>query len=69
MDKTDYDQWFRSKVEEALRSDKPRLTHDAAIAAVQFRLGERRNVHTRRLSTAGANIALHSRGEYPGEYL
>ena len=37
-----YDQWFRAKVEEALRSEKPRLPHDAAVAKVQALLEERR---------------------------
>jgi len=37
-----YDQWFRAKVEEALRSEKPRLSHDAAVAKVQALLDERR---------------------------
>lgn len=38
-----YNQWFQAKVEEALRSDKPRLPHDAAMAKVQAMLEERRN--------------------------
>lgn len=37
-----YDQWFRAQVEEALRSDKPRLPHDAAMAKVQTLLEARR---------------------------
>jgi hypothetical protein len=37
-----YDQWFRAKVEEALRSEKPRLSHDAAMAKVHALLDERR---------------------------
>ena len=37
-----YNLWFRAKVEEALRSDKPRLPHDAAMAKVQALLKERR---------------------------
>ena len=37
-----YGQWFRAKVEEALRSEKPRLPHDAAVAKVQAMLDERR---------------------------
>lgn len=37
-----YDQWFRAKVEEAMRSEKPRLPHDAAMAKVQAVLEERR---------------------------
>jgi hypothetical protein len=37
-----YDQWFRAKVEEALRSEKPRLPHDAAMAKFQAMLEERR---------------------------
>jgi hypothetical protein len=45
---TSYDQWFRAKVEEALRSDKPRLPHDAAIAKVQAMLDERRKVRANR---------------------
>ena len=39
-----YDLWFRTKVEEALRSEKPRLPHDAAVAKVQALLEERRVV-------------------------
>ena len=38
-----YNQWFHAKVEEALRSDKPRLPHDAAMAKVQAMLEKRRN--------------------------
>ena len=37
-----YDQWFRAKVEEALRSEKPRLPHDAAMTKVQAMLEDRR---------------------------
>ena len=37
-----YNLWFRAKVEEALRSNKPRLPHDAAMAKVQAMLEERR---------------------------
>ena len=37
-----YDQWFRTKVAEALHSEKPRLPHDAAVAKVQALLEERR---------------------------
>jgi hypothetical protein len=37
-----YDQWFRAKIEEALRSEKPRLSHYAAMAKVQALLDERR---------------------------
>ena len=40
-----YDQWFRTKVEEALHSKKPRLPHDAAMAKVQAILEERRKAH------------------------
>ena len=43
-----YDQWFRAKVEEALRSEKPRLPHDAAIAKVQAVLDERRKARASR---------------------
>ena len=39
---TSYNQWFRAKVEEALRSEKTRLPHDAAMAKVQLMLEERR---------------------------
>ena len=39
---TSYNHWFRAKVEEALRSEKPRLPHDAAMAKVQLMLEERR---------------------------
>jgi hypothetical protein len=41
-----YDQWFRAKVEDALRSEKPRLPHDAAVAKIQAMLEERRKVRT-----------------------
>ena len=37
-----YNQWFRAKVEEALRSEKPRLPHDAAMAKIRAMLDERR---------------------------
>ena len=43
-----YDQWFRAKVEEAMRSEKPRLSHDAAMAKVQALLGERRQARANR---------------------
>jgi len=43
-----YDQWFRAKVEEALRSEKPRLPHDAAMAKVQSMLEERRKARASR---------------------
>ena len=45
---TSYDQWFRAKVEEALRSEKPRLPHDAAMAKVQALLNERREARANR---------------------
>ena len=34
--------WFRAKVEEALNSEKPRLSHDAAMAKVHAMLDDRR---------------------------
>ena len=37
-----YNHWFHTKVEEALRSNKTRLPHDAAMAKVQTMLEERR---------------------------
>ena len=40
-------QWFRAKVEEALRSEKPRLPHDAAMAKVRAVLEERRKKRER----------------------
>jgi hypothetical protein len=43
-----YDQWFRAKVEEALRSEKPGLPHDAAMARVQAALEERRKARAHR---------------------
>ncbi|WP_028605036.1 hypothetical protein [Ottowia thiooxydans] len=43
-----YDQWFCAKVEEALRSEKPRLPHDAAMAKVQAMLEERRQARATR---------------------
>ena len=39
-----HDQWFRAKVEEAMRSEKPRLPHDAAMAKVQAMIEECRKV-------------------------
>lgn len=45
---TSYDQWFRARVEEALHSEKPRLSHDAAMARVQAMLEDRRKVRTSR---------------------
>jgi hypothetical protein len=45
---TSYDLWFRAKVEEALRSEKSRLPHDAAIAKVQAALEERRKARAGR---------------------
>jgi hypothetical protein len=43
-----YDQWFRAKVEEALRSEKPRLPHDVAMAKVKAMLEERRQARANR---------------------
>lgn len=43
-----YDQWFRAKVDEALRSEKPRQPHDAAMAKVQAMLEERRKSRANR---------------------
>ena len=43
-----YDRWFRAKVEEALRSEKPRLPHDAAMVKVQGMLEERRKARANR---------------------
>lgn len=43
-----YNHWFRAKVEEALRSEKPRLPHDAAMAKVQAMLEERRKARADR---------------------
>lgn len=37
-----HDQWFRAKVEEAFRSKRPRLPHDAAMVTVRAVLAERR---------------------------
>ncbi|RFO96169.1 stability determinant [Rhodoferax lacus] len=42
-----HDQWFRAKVEEALRSEKPRLSHDAAMTKVQAMLDERRKARAK----------------------
>lgn len=39
---SNYNLWFHAKVQEAQRSEKPRLPHDAAIAKVQATLEERR---------------------------
>ena len=46
--KASYDQWFRAKVEEALRSEKLRLPHDAAMVKVQGMLEERRKARPNR---------------------
>ena len=43
-----YNLWFRAKVEQALRSEKPRLPHDAAMATVQTLLEERRKARANR---------------------
>lgn len=43
-----YNLWFRAKVEQALRSEKPRLPHDAAMAKVQTLLEERRKARANR---------------------
>ncbi len=43
-----HDQWFLAKVEEALRSEKPRLPHDAAMAKAQAMLEERRKARANR---------------------
>ena len=43
-----YNQWFRAKVKEALQSEKPRLSHDAAMVRVQTMLDERRNTRADR---------------------
>ena len=45
---TSYNQWFKARVEEALRSEKPRLPHDAAMAKVQAMLEERRKARANR---------------------
>ena len=45
---TSYNQWFKTKVEEALHSEKPRLPHDAAMAKVQAMLEERRKARASR---------------------
>jgi hypothetical protein len=37
-----YDAWFRSKVREAMTSDRPRVPHDAAMALVNAALDQRR---------------------------
>ena len=44
-----YYQWFRAKVEEAMRSEKPRLPQDAATVKVQAMLEERRKARANRL--------------------
>ena len=38
----DYDRWFRAKVQEALESTKPRLTHDEAVLKVRALLERKR---------------------------
>ena len=42
-----HDQWFRAKVEEAMRSEKPRSPHDSAMVKVQALLDERRKERER----------------------
>ena len=42
-----HDPWFRAKVEEAMRSKKPRPPHDAAMVKVQALLEERRKKRER----------------------
>ena len=43
-----HDQWFRAKVEEAMRSEKPRPPQDAAMVKVQAMLDERRKARANR---------------------
>jgi hypothetical protein len=43
-----YDRWFRTKMDEALQSEKPRLPHDAAMAKVQAMREERRQARANR---------------------
>lgn len=43
-----YNQWFSAKVEEALHSEKPRLSHDAAMAKVNAMLELRRKARASR---------------------
>ena len=43
-----YNRWFRTKVEDALRGEKLRLPHDAAVAKVQAMLEERRSARANR---------------------
>ena len=38
----DYDRWFRAKVQEALDSTKPRLTHEEAVSRVSALLERKR---------------------------
>lgn len=38
----DYDRWFRAKVQEALESTKPRLTHNEAVLRVRALLERQR---------------------------
>ncbi len=38
----DYDRWFRAKVQEALESTKPRLTHDEAVLKARALLERKR---------------------------
>ena len=42
-----HDPWFRAKVEETMRSEKPRLPHDAAMVKMQTLLEERRKKRER----------------------
>ena len=37
-----YDRWFRTKVQEAMNSTKPKLAHDEAVAKVRAELEKRK---------------------------
>lgn len=41
-----YNQWFRTKIEEALHSEKPRVPHDTAMTKVQAMIEERRKIES-----------------------
>lgn len=43
-----YDRWFRTKVQKAIESDKPRLPHDEAMARVDRLVASKSSVERSR---------------------
>ncbi|WP_150303331.1 type II toxin-antitoxin system RelB family antitoxin [Pseudomonas saliphila] len=43
-----YDHWFRTKVQEAMNSTKPKLAHDEAMSKVRAELEKRRKARADR---------------------